>query len=437
MAAGDERAPDRAFVWAWLPGRTEPVPAGVLQADGDVLAFTYDGGYLDRDDAISLSLPDLPLQRGSRRPSGGRVVAGALRDAGPDAWGRRLVLARRPGRPYADGDDLGLLTYLLGSGSDRIGGLDFQTSAETYVPRLTTSTSLAQLQEAADTFLAGEPLTRALEAALLRGTSVGGSRPKVLLRDTAPDGSRRGWVAKLSAQTDSYPVVRSEAVAMDLARRVGLDVPQTLLEESLGKDVLLVERFDRVPAAGDSETTGSRRQVTRRMMVSALTVLDLDETSARAASYPALADQIRTRFTDPDRTLRELFSRVVFNICVSNTDDHPRNHAAFWDGHDLTLTPAYDLTPQPRSSENAEQAMAIDRAGRREARLSVCLDAADIYRLDRAEATDIVERQVTVIREQWDDAADAARLTAADRQLLWERQILNPASCSGSEGRSD
>jgi serine/threonine-protein kinase HipA len=421
-------------VWAWLPGRTEPAVAGVLQQDGDDLAFTYDRSYLGRDDAIALSLPDLPLLGGSQRPPRGRVVAGAFRDAGPDAWGRRLVLARRPGHRYGPDDDLGLLTYLLESGSDRIGGLDFQAGADAYVPRLTTSTSLVQMQEAADAFLAGEALTPALEAALLRGTGIGGSRPKVLLRDLAPDGSRRGWVAKLSTRADPYPVVRSEAVAMDLARRVGLDVPQTLLERSGGKDVLLVERFDRVPTAGGSEPTDSGRQVTRRMMVSALTILELDETAGRDAGYPALADQIRARFTDPDQTLRELFSRVVFNICVSNTDDHARNHAAFWDGRELTLTPAYDLTPQPRGGGAAEQAMAIDRAGRRAARLSVCLDAAHIYHLDRGEATDIVEHQVTVIREQWDDAADAARLTVEDRQRMWERQVLNATACSGTQG---
>ena len=94
-------------------------------------------------------------------------------------------------------------------------------------------------------------------------------------------------------------------------------------------------------------------------MVSALTLLGLGEEFGRYATYPAIADQIRRRFNDPAANLRELFTRLVFSILISNTDDHGRNHAAFWDGKALTLTPAYDLTPQARSGDTAAQAMAI------------------------------------------------------------------------------
>jgi serine/threonine-protein kinase HipA len=124
--------------------------------------------------------------------------------------------------------------------------------------------------------------------------------------------------------------------------------------------------------------------------------------------------------------LRELFVRIVFNICVGNTDDHARNHAAFWDGSMLTMTPAYDLCPQLRSGTEANQAMAIGRDGQRASRLSVCLDAAGTYLLSRAEASDIIDRQVTIIHEEWDEAAEAVGLTAQDKRQLWQRQILNP-----------
>lgn len=304
----------------------------------------------------------------------------------------------------------GVLTYLLESGSDRIGALDFQASATDYVAR-TASASLEEMHAATDRFLAGEPLSPALETALLRATSIGGARPKVLLDD-----SGRGRIAKLSVQSDPYPVVKAEAVAMDLARRVGLNVAGTEIIECLGRDVLLVDRFDRTATPGE-----------RRMLVSALTIFELDELMGRYATYHGLADIIRARFTDPDRTLHELFSRIVFNICVSNTDDHARNHAAFWDGSMLTLTPAYDLCPQLRTGEMADQAMAIGREGQRRSRFNVCLDAAEVYHLSRAEAAEIIDRQVMDIREQWDDVADAARLTAAERQQLWQRQVLNPA----------
>ncbi len=232
------------------------------------------------------------------------------------------------------------------------------------------------------------------------------------------DGSRK-LIAKLSSATDPYPVVKAEGVAMELARRVGIDVPHTEVTSSLGRDVLLVQRFDRPDAA-------SRR----RILVSALTLLGLDEMLGRYASYPDLADQVRQRFRAPSATLKELFARIVFNVCVGNTDDHARNHAAFWDGSELTLTPAYDLCPQLRSGTEANQAMAIGRNGERASRLSVCRDASEIYLLSRRQADEIIEHQLTVIHEQWNAAADSAKLTTPQKKQLWGRQILNPYSDS-------
>jgi serine/threonine-protein kinase HipA len=416
--------PERAYVWVWLPGATEPVVAGQLRADGDLISFNYGRSYLERREAIPLYLPELPLRTGRIRPSGALQVAGCIRDAGPDAWGQRVILARHAGRLTKSSDpaDLTLLTYLLESGSDRIGALDFQTSPTEYVSR-SSSATLAEVQSATDRFLAGEPFSPELDAALMRGTSIGGARPKVLLSEMVPGRPDRDIIAKLSVQSDPYPVVKAEAVAMDLAHRVGLNVAGTRLTECLGRDVLLVDRFDRCPVSGSAQIASRQR----RLVVSALTMLGLDELEGRYATYHQLADLIRERFTDPDATLHELFSRIVFNICVGNTDDHARNHAAFWDGSALTLTPAYDLCPQLRSGESADQAMAISRDGRRTSQLAVCLDAAEVYHLSRAQATEIAEHQVTVITEQWHDAAEAARLTAAEREQLWGRQILNPA----------
>ena len=103
----------------------------------------------------------------------------------------------------------------------------------------------------------------------------------------------------------------------------------------------------------------------RRLMVSALAILKLSEMTSRYATYPDLADIIRARFTDPTATLRELFARIVFNVAVGNIDDHARNHAAFWDGTALSLTPEYDLCPQPRSGNEVNQAMSVGRHGER------------------------------------------------------------------------
>lgn len=412
MTTSNDRPPPReAFVWVWLPGATTPVVVGRLEPIRNVVTFTYGRSYLNRDDAIPLYEPELPLRAGRIDPIPGLNIASCVRDAGPDAWGQRVILARRTGHLDGDSDPARLdqLSYLLESGSDRIGGLDFQTSATDYQPRHEAA-PLEQMQEAARALEEGWPLPEPVATALLRGTSIGGARPKVLLEDNG-----RHLIAKLSSTTDPYPVVKAEAVGMELARRVGLNVPATRIISSLGRDVLLVERFDRTDIPGE-----------RLLLVSALTMLGLDELMARYATYWELAYLIRSRFTDPDATLRELFSRIVFNICIGNTDDHARNHAAFWNGRALKLTPAYDLCPQVRSGQEAAQAMAISRDGARASQLRVALDAAAEYHLDRGEATTIINAQVAVINEQWDEAADAAHLTELERAQLWGNQILNP-----------
>ncbi|HEV7209199.1 MAG TPA: type II toxin-antitoxin system HipA family toxin [Mycobacteriales bacterium] len=414
MTTSESAAPSTAFVWIWLPGAREPVVAGRVDHTPDTYVFTYGRSYLSRDDAIPLYLPELPLQRGRIQPVADLTIAGCLRDAGPDAWGQRVILARRLGHldPGSDTGALSVLTYLLESGSDRIGALDFQHSATDYLPRSPEHPTLQQMQDAAERLDAGERLPPALAEALLRGTSIGGARPKVTLLDD----TGRPVIAKLSTQTDTYPVVKYEAVAMALAERVGVHVARTRMTRSMGKDVLLVDRFDR-PGAGR-----------RTLLVSALTILELDEfTGARYGSYLDLADHVRARFTDPTQTLAELFRRIVVNICVSNTDDHARNHAAFWDGAALTLTPAYDISPSLRSGDTASQAMALTRDGRRTSRLELCRRSAADYLLTPAAANAIIDEVVTGIEAHFDEVAAQVGVTDAEHAQLWQRLILHPS----------
>jgi len=404
--------PRTAFVWTWLPGAVAPVVAGRMDVDGLTHTFTYARSYRERGDAVPLYEPEIPLVAGTLRPVGGLTVAGCLRDGGPDAWGQRVILARHLGHLTSGSDvsDLSLLTYLLESGSDRIGGLDFQASATEYVPRTNSSATLEQLMAAAADLEAGRVLPLPLAEALTRGTSIGGARPKVVLADAG-----RSLIAKFASATDIRPVVKAEGVAMELARRAGLNVAPAQVIRVAGKDVLLVERFDR-PGGGQ-----------RRHLVSALTILGLDEfTGARYGSYALLADHIRRSFTHPAATLRELFSRIVFNILIGNTDDHPRNHAAFVNAdRSLTLTPAYDICPQPRSVPQASQAMAIGRNGERSSQVGTCLAARETYLLDTPQAQSIIDAQIEIIQTQWRDAADAAGLTELERRQLFRREILN------------
>lgn len=403
-----------AYVWVWLPGASEPVVAGRLRREGAIVSFTYGRSYLAREGRIPLYLPELPLGRGPIPPLAGEV-AGCIADSAPDAWGQRVILNRLAGEAAVDTAEFDLITYLLESGSNRVGALDFQRSASEYVPRTAGQATLEELAESAERVERGIPLSPDLDQALLHGSSIGGARPKALLKE-----GERELIAKFSSTTDAYPLVKGEFVAMELARRAGLEVAPVTLARALGRDALLVERFDR-PGGGR-----------RRAMVSALTMLGLDElTGARYASYADLADLIRARFTDPVPTLRELFARIVFNVLSGNNDDHPRNHAAFWDGSELTLTPAYDVCPQPRSGGETAQLMAIGRDGFRMSQLAGCVERASVYLLSEADAREVVDHQIAVIETEWSEVCDTAAMTKVDREWFWRRQFLNPYATEG------
>ncbi|MDR9776910.1 HipA domain-containing protein [Rhizobium hidalgonense] len=413
----------RAYVWIWLPDATEPVVAGRLDQDGERLFFTYGASYRRRKNAIPIYEPELPIQEGVIVPINGLSMASSIRDGSPDAWGRRVIINRLTGRtPDAAGvPEISELTFLLQSGSDRIGALDFQASATEYVPRIAAQASLDELLDAAALIERGVPLTPALDQALNHGTSIGGARPKVLIED----GTKK-FIAKFAASNDTYSVVKAEFIAMKLATACGLSAATVSMTRAAQKDVLLIDRFDR---------TRTRDGWTRHAMVSALTMLGLDEMMARYASYEDLAELIRHRFTDPKVTLRELYGRICFNVLSGNTDDHARNHAAFWDGKMLSLTPAYDICPQGRTGTEATQAMLIKGQGRAST-LATCLAAAADYHLKEAEAAALIEHQVATIAERWQAICDECELSPVDRKLFAGRQFLNSYALEGMNGQA-
>ena len=409
-----ETAYTEAFVWTWLPGETKPVVAGRLTAiEGGQLVFNYGQSYLARENAISLYEPELPLRPGVLPLLNGLQMPSSLRDAAPDAWGRRVIINRKLGTKGEgiDTAELDELTFLLDSGSDRPGAVDFQQSATEYVPRETETASLNALLHAVERVETGVPLSPDLDVALFHGSSIGGARPKAMIVS-----NERKYIAKFSSQNDVYSVVKAEFLAMRLAEEVGLSAAPVILMQVAGKDVLLIERFDRERAAG-----GWRR----RSFVSALTLLGLDEMMARYASYEDLATVIRHRFTAPKETLRELFARMLFNVLCGNTDDHARNHAAYWDGRSLTLTPAYDICPQARSGGEATQAMLITGDDRM-SRIAVCFKAAPAFLVAPKDALAIARHQISVIRDRWPSLCAEADLSEVDRNFFWRRQFLNP-----------
>lgn len=411
----------KCFVWKWLPGTTAPVVAGELQFDarGRQLFF-YGRSYLERDNAEAIYEPELPLRQGAHEPIDGLDLFSCLRDAAPDAWGRRVIENRLFGRGEIDtGSGLDESVYLLRSGSDRTGALDFQASSSAYVPRYLDMASLADFNDAAELLATDQPLPPDLEQALNHGTSIGGARPKAAIT-----GEDTKYVAKFSVSTDTFQIVKAEYVAMALGARLGLDIAKVSLVKVQGKDVLLVERFDRLKAAAGW---------CRRALVSALTVLGLDERWAREASYPDLVDQIRVHGVEFKKDATELFSRLVFNVLIGNTDDHARNHSFFVEGPKIRLSPAYDITPFPRAGGEAGHGMKISGQSNL-SRIRLCLDAAADFGLSEQEARAIVERQIGGITEHFDNFCEEVELTPAMRERLRRRAVLNPDIFAGGCG---
>ena len=403
----------KCYVWRWLPGATEPVVAGELQFDGrGRQLFVYGRSYLERENAGALYEPELPLRAGVHEPVNGLDHFSCLRDAAPDAWGRRVIENRLFGSGKVKaGVDLDESVYLLHSGSDRTGALDFQESASEYVPRTIDTASLAELHKAAELLATNAPIPPDLEDALNHGTSIGGARPKA-----AVTGEDAKYVAKFSVSTDTFDIVKAEYVAMALAARVGLNAAKVTFKKVAGKDVLLVERFDRQYAASGW---------CRLPLVSGLTVLGLDERWAREASYPNLVDQMRVHGLKFKIDATELFSRLVFNVLMGNTDDHARNHSFFVEGNRIRLTPAYDITPFPRAGGEAGHGMKIT-AESNLSRISLCLKSSIEFGLSQEEARSIVENQINGITEHFNILCQEVGMSPAMIERLRRRAVLNP-----------
>jgi serine/threonine-protein kinase HipA len=204
-----------------------------------------------------------------------------------------------------------------------------------------------------DEELSAEAAAVQIEELLLIGTSMGGARPKAVVEDQ--DGL---WLAKFNRPDDRWNHARVEHATLVLARSCGLTTAESKIVSIAGRDVLLVKRFDREK---------SERGYLRARMVSALTLLRAEDSpQARDRwSYVLLAEELRRACAEPQKDAPELFRRMCFNALISNTDDHPRNHAIVAKERDWKLSPAYDLTPTaPVSLEHRDLALAAGDAGR-------------------------------------------------------------------------
>ena len=347
------------YVYITLPGQTNAVPAGrfVLTVDkrGAPLGrFVYGKRYLERPDAVALDPVELKLTPRTYETRALNGVFGALRDAGPDYWGRRII------EQYCGKTDLGELDYLLFAPDDRAGALGFGLNLIPPAPKreFNQTIELDKLQQIADAIINEEDLpsngvNNQIQKLLLMGTSMGGARPKAVVEDK--DGL---WIAKFNRSDDKWNQARVEHAMLVLARRSGMMAAESKIVDVAGRDVLLVKRFDR-----EKKLDG----YFRARMISALTLLRAEDThqSRDRWSYVSLAEELRRISAEPEKDAAELFRRMCFNALISNTDDHPRNHAVIAKEQGWRLSPAYDLTPSmPISTERRDLAMICGDLGR-------------------------------------------------------------------------
>ncbi len=400
------------YVFVQLPSTREIVICGryELEEVGDehLGRFVYGRTYLDRRDAVAIDPVNLPLKDTEFTTTKVDGMFGALRDTAPDTWGRMVIERRDRGREHNE------LDYLLGSSDVRVGALSYSPRQD--VPALdyssTHSSEDLRAASAAADALEGEiegeenPLLADLDRLLEPSSGMGGARPKTVIIE---DGQL--WVAKFPSRGDRWNNAIVEAAFLSLAGECGITVPETRIIALDGKKVLLVKRFDQEPRG---------KGYIRRLFLSAHSLLGLEEsvTDRRGWSYTDLAHLLRRISSTPGEDATELFRRMVFNALVSNTDDHPRNHAMLGTATgEWRLSPVFDLVPSSgRSLDDRSLAMTCGVTPGRERwanRLNL-VSGAQHFDLGIEEADTLITAMKEIIVGRWEDHVRIHGGTAQD-----------------------
>ena len=401
------------YVYITLPEETEFVTAGKFELTTDRRGnptgkFVYGRSYLARDNAVPIDPIELKLSTKTYETNLLKGVFGALRDASPDSWGRRVI------EKYTGQTQLGEIDYLLHSPDDRAGALGFGLNKEPPAPRrkFNQTIDLERLQELADLIIADEDLPDGAEAEQAQklmggnGTSMGGARPKAVVEDK--DGL---WIAKLRHAKDKWNDARVEHAMLMLARECGLQVAESKVVTIGEHDAVLIKRFDR-----EKTTAGYRRG----RMLSALTLLRSDESyqDREKWSYVLLVEELRRISSQPRTDAPELFRRMCFNALISNIDDHPRNHAVVAMNTDWKLSPAYDLTPStPVSTEHRDLALDCGDMGRY-AQAENLLSQSARFLLEPDEARKTIDEMEQIVKNNWYDIARREGVTEKDCERI-------------------
>lgn len=404
----------KLFVFAYLD--TEWLPCGqlTLSEDGSKLlssAFAYGLRYLQRPgalevDPVALSLRDRDAVRGKALfPPNNLPSFGGIRDAAPDAWGRRVIESRLK----VPANSLPESAYLVHAGSQRVGALDIRSSRDSSAtPGFGTWNNLEYLMEAAQRIDEGLPVPAALEEIFAEGSALGGARPKATVRDE----ERVLWLAKFPSRKDPLAVPVIETATLRLAAAAGLTVPEVRLVELGSRSVMLIRRFDRywakarqeVPLAEDFLSTAPAYGLAEKRLgfVSGLTLLACDEMESPDKSYGDLAQAVR-RYCHPRvirENNRELFERLIFNILVNNDDDHLRNHGFVWDARlpGWRLSPLYDVMPRASLAPERRLHLGVGPEGRL-ATLDNAFAGREMFTLSAEAAGESLARIWRIVRE--------------------------------------
>ncbi len=368
---------------------------------GQTATFRYADSYLASLDSYDLD-PALPKSSGVFHTPPGKAIFSAFADSAPDRWGENLMRREERERARSAGvtpRTLGKADFLLGVRDDarqgairfrRPGSTEYYSAHEHAVPRLI---ELPRLLHAIDHLHSEGTLDRDLKDLIAAGSSLGGARPKAAVTDT----SGRLAIAKFPRTgSDEWDVEGWEEVTLRLARRSGIDVADSKLVKVAGRNVLIVDRFDR---------RGGRRTG----FASALTMLEA--TDGEQHSYLEIADIIERHSPRPDADLPELYRRIVFSVLTANTDDHLRNHAFLRTGRGWALSPAYDLNPSPDSANRLSTAIDLDDTT---ASIENALSVSDHFRLSSTQAKTLVT-EVEVATSSWQH--EATELGLPRRQI--------------------
>ncbi len=370
-------------VFIYLPGETTAVPAGRFTHSSELGIGTFDYGqrYLKRPNALPVDPVALPLGVRPKEANVNEGLYGAFRDAAPDFWGR-LVISYEMGVPP---ESISEIDYLLATNATRVGNLDFRNSPGETEPELNPPhfNQLHDIMEASIKIQSGEKIEKHLIHLLRQGTSMGGARPKCTV-----EWDNELWIAKFSGKGDSLNFPQIEYATIKLAARCGILTPEVQVVSVEGRDVFLTRRFDRKK---------SEKGWLRHGFISALSLMQWDELDRVKWDYPSIADMMR-RYVSAD-DIRELYRRMVFNIMVRNTDDHPRNHGFLVQGDKISLSPAYDIVPsiaRPGVGTTFDLAMGIGDEGRK-ANLKNAISRCGRFGLSKQETIQIINELKEVV----------------------------------------